>query len=101
MAAVELSEVANALLRLHFSGDSLNMGTTNPEPLAGHTLEETRAGYAELAAAGLMMLIDIAGDGQTTRYWLTLAAMERRTEWSGAAPATSPATPEQSPAPAG
>jgi hypothetical protein len=78
MAAVELSESALALLRLHFEGFSLRMGTSNPDSLPGLTLEETRAAYGELTAAGLMTLIDMSGDQQSSRYWLTLAGMDRK-----------------------
>jgi hypothetical protein len=81
MAADQLSECAVALLRHHFSGFSLIMGGSKPESLPSYTLEETQAAYGELDVAGLMQLIDISRDGQTSRYWLTVTAMDRRTEW--------------------
>ena len=43
MAAVELSERTLSLLRLHFSGHSLRMGTSSPESMPGDTVEETRS----------------------------------------------------------
>ena len=44
----------HGVLRLHFSGRSLMMGACNPDSLPGYTVEETRAAYRELVAAGLM-----------------------------------------------
>jgi hypothetical protein len=101
MAANELSEVALELIRLHFSGNSLRMGASKPDPLPGHTLEETRAAYGELVADGLMTLVDIDRDAQSSRYWLTLAAMERKSEWLARPSSGSLASPRGSAAPAG
>ncbi len=81
MAAKALSENALALIRFHFTGLSLLMADANPESLPGLTVEETRAAYAELVADGLMVMIDTSGTGRLPRYWLTLAAMERKPEW--------------------
>ncbi len=81
MASKPLSENALALIRYHFTGLSLLMTDANPESLPGLTVEETRAAYAELVAEGLMIMIDTSGTGRLPRYWLTLAAMERKTEW--------------------
>jgi hypothetical protein len=100
MAAVQFSENALALLRLHFSGHSLMMGASNPESLPGRTVEETQAAYAELVAAGYMIAIDTPGQERGARYWLTLAAIERKAEWLGAPPPKSRATPGPPAAPA-
>jgi hypothetical protein len=54
--------------------------------LPGHTVEETRAAYQELVAAGFMIAVDNEAEGPGARYWLTLAAIERKAEWLGAAP---------------
>ena len=101
MAAVELSERALSLLRLHFSGHSLRMGTSSPESMPGDTVEETRTAYGELVAKGLMLLIDISGDGQSSRYWLTLAAMEGRSEWLTPARSSPAGSAKEPAAPAG
>jgi hypothetical protein len=84
MQANSFSENALALLRLHFSGRSLIMGASNPEPLPGHTVEETQAAYDELVAAGFMIAIATSAPEHGVRYWLTLAAIERKAEWLGA-----------------
>jgi hypothetical protein len=81
MAAVQFSEVALALLRFHFSGQSLMMGGNGPESLPGHTADETRAAYADLVAAGYMIAFDTRTPEPHTRYWLTLTAIERKDEW--------------------
>ena len=81
MPTEELSEGALALLRLHFSGHSLMMGACNPDSLPGYTVEETRAAYRELVAAGLMDPLHTFAHGRDSRYRLTLAAVERKAEW--------------------
>jgi hypothetical protein len=86
MAAVKFSEAALAVLRLHFSGHSLMMGATGPESVPGHTVEETQAAYRELVAAGFMIAVGNQAEGHGARYWLTLAAIERKAEWLGLAP---------------
>ena len=86
MADDQFSECAVALLRLHFSRLSLLMGASNSETLPGYTLEQTRAAYAELQAAGFVIPIETSAPERGIRYWLTLAAMERKAEWLGTAP---------------
>src|SRR5262245_18041235 len=86
MAAATFSDTALALLRLHFSGQSLLMSVSNPDSLPGHTVEETQAAYDELVAAGFMVAIDTLAPARGMRYWLTLAAIERKDEWQSAAP---------------
>jgi hypothetical protein len=86
MVAVKFSEAALELLRLHFSGQSLWMGADNPDSLPGHTVEETRAAYQELVSAGFMIAVDTHNHEPNARYWLTLAAMERKAEWQSAPP---------------
>jgi hypothetical protein len=100
MAALQFSEGALALLRHHFSRQSLMMGASNPESLPGHTVEETRAAYAELVAAGFMIAIDTLAQERGARFWLTLAAIERKAEWLGAAPPSRRAVTGSSAAPA-
>jgi hypothetical protein len=89
MADGQFSEAALALLRHHFARNSLMMGASNPESLPGYTVEETRAAYGELVTAGFMIAIDTLAQERGARYWLTLAAIERKAEWLGAAPASS------------
>ena len=86
MASSVLTEDALALIQYHFSGLSLKMGDTNPDSLPGRTVEQTRAAYDVLVAEGLMKLIDVSRDGTSPRYWLTLTAMERKSEWQKAVP---------------
>ena len=88
MPTEELSEGALALLRLHFSGRSLMMGACNPDSLPGYTVEETRAAYRELVAAGLMDPLHTFAHGRDSRYRLTLAAVERKAEWLSPAPSS-------------
>jgi hypothetical protein len=88
MAEGEFSECALALLRYHFTRFSLLMGASNSESLPGFTLEETRAAYDELVAAGFVIAVNTMAPEKGVRYWLTLAAMERKTEWLGAPPSS-------------
>jgi hypothetical protein len=81
MAAVQFSEAAVALLRHHFSRQSLWMGANNTETLPGYTVEELRAAYQELVAAGFMIAVDTHTHEPNARFWLTLAAIERKAEW--------------------
>jgi hypothetical protein len=99
MQTVALSEVAVALLRLHFSGRSLMMGECNPDSLPGHSVEETRTAYHELVAAGLMEPIHTFAHGRNSRYRLTLAAVDRKSEWFTPAPSNQAASLEESAAP--
>jgi hypothetical protein len=99
MPAEELSEGALALLRLHFSGRSLMMGACNPDSLPGYTVEETRAAYRELVAAGLMDPLHTFAHGRDSRYRLTLAAVERKAKWLSPAPSSLLSLPEESAAP--
>jgi hypothetical protein len=71
IAMDELSKAALALLRLHISGGSLMMGACNPDTLPDHTVEETRATYGELVAAGLMDRLHTFAHGRDSRYRLT------------------------------
>jgi hypothetical protein len=93
MADGQFSDCALALLRHHLSGYSLMMGASNPESLPGYTEEETRAAYAELVAAELMIAIDTLAQERGARFWLTLAAIERKAEWLDAAPTSRRASP--------
>jgi hypothetical protein len=101
MATDELSEAALALLRLHFSGRSLMMGACNAESLPGHTVDETRAAYRELVAAGLVDPLHTFAHGRDSRYRLTRTAVERKSEWLRPVPSNPLASPEESAAPAG
>ena len=96
MPTDELSVGALALLWLHFSGRSFMMGACNPDSLPGHTVEETRAAYRELVAAGLMDPLHTFDPGRDSRYRLTLAAVERKAEWLSPAPSSPFALPEES-----
>jgi hypothetical protein len=96
MAADQLSEAALALLRLHLSGGSLMMGARNPESLPGRTAGETREAYGELVAAGLMDPVHTFAHGRDSRYRLTRAAVERKSEWLSAAASSPFASPEES-----
>jgi hypothetical protein len=101
MATSDLSDCALELLRYHFSGLSLRTGASNPETLPGHTLEATQAAYSELEAEGLMKLVDMSRDGESPRYWLTLGAIERKSEWLIAAHSSRPSPPKESAVSAG
>ena len=68
------------MLAIHFDRRSLSMGGPNPEPLPGKTLEETRAAYRELVAAGLMMPLHSFVGGKESLYRLTDDANARRGE---------------------
>ena len=83
MASKALSENALALIRYHATGLSLLMTDENPESLPGLTAEETKAAYAELVAEGMMIKIDTSGTRTQPRFWLTLAGVERKSEWQG------------------
>jgi len=83
MATVtELSEVARDLVRLHLSGRTLHMKGPDPEALPGRTVEETRNGYRELVAVGLMDPISGFAHGPESHFRLTDAGWERRGEFS-------------------
>jgi hypothetical protein len=100
MAEDQFSEAALALLRIHFAGDSLNMAGENPDSLPGYTVVETRSVYDELVNAGLMIAIRTEGQEQGARYWLTLAAIERKTEFQSPAGSNAAASRENSSLPA-
>jgi hypothetical protein len=100
MTRNELSDCAFDLLRLHFSGGSLMMGDCNPDALPGYTVEETRAAYRELVAAGLMDPVHTFAHGRDSRYRLTLAAVERKAEWVSPDPSSPLASRQESVAPA-
>jgi hypothetical protein len=100
MAADQFSEAALALLRVHFSGFSLNMAGDSPDSLPGHTVEETRSIYDELVKAGLMIAPHTQGQEQGARYWLTLAAVERKAEFLPPPTPSVKAPPEEAAAPA-
>jgi hypothetical protein len=100
MAADQISEAALALLRVHFSGNSLNMAGENPDSLPGHTVEETRSVYDELVKAGLMIAIRTLDQEQGARYWVTLAAVERKAEFLPPAASGTKASPREPAAPA-
>jgi hypothetical protein len=76
MPTIALSEAARALLRIHLSGGSLQVGAINPDSLPGLTLEQTRAAYRELADAGLVEPLHSFAHGRDARYRLTKADAE-------------------------
>ncbi len=77
MASVALlSADALALLKFHLSGGSLQMGVVNPEHLPDRSVEETRAAYRELVAAGLMEVLHTFAYGRESRYRPTKAGVE-------------------------
>src|SRR5262245_21843649 len=100
MAELKFSEAALAILRFHFSGQSLWMGADNPESFPGHSVEETRAAYQELVAGGFMIAVDTHTHEPNARYWLTLAAIERKADWQKAPPSDRDGAPGKLAAPA-
>jgi hypothetical protein len=69
--ALQLSESALALLKLHFAGNYLSMRPTHSESLPGRTADETRQAYGELVDAGLMIPASTFAGGPRALYRLT------------------------------
>jgi hypothetical protein len=67
--AIALSESAREILRRRLSGQRVEV------------TDETREFYRELAAAGLAEPVHTFTKGRDSHYRLTLAAMERKTEF--------------------
>jgi hypothetical protein len=67
--AIALSELARDILRRRFSGQRVEV------------TDETRESYRELAAAGLAEPVHTFTKGRDSHFRLTLAAMERKTEF--------------------
>ena len=98
--AITLSEAAESLLEIHFSGRSLHLKGPKPESLPGLTLEETLSAYRELAVAGLMYPVSGFAHGAEAYYRLTEAGWGRKENGLGL-PVRPPGSPATVPSPQG
>lgn len=76
-----LTDMTLRLLRLHLEGGSLTLKGPRASPLPACTMEETLAGYRELAAAGMMYPVSGFAHGEESSFRLSDEGWARRDEF--------------------